>query len=359
MNIEPGAFHTAVVAEPPGLDGDPVILGLDIGGTQIRAAAILSDGTRLARHATATPQGAGPRGEGEVCAACEGLLRDVMARLPAPVRRRVAALGISSAGPVDPWRGVVVDPPNVPGLRNTPVADELEARLGLPAYLERDTNVAALAEHWLGAARGCDDFLYVTVSTGLGGAIFREGSLLLGPDGTAGELGHACLELDDGPRCACGGSGHLEGIASGSGLARQAQDGLAGGASEFLATRAALAPLTGRDVAEGEEAGDRVCAGLMERARRAFALACVGWVNAFNPARIVVGGTLAERQGERWLVPARAAVEGSALAVPARRVRIVPAELGDDVGLVGAWPLVAGRLGDSTWRSARAAPRTL
>jgi len=347
----------AVTSEPPLSANGMVVLGLDIGGTQIRAAAILSDGSRLGRSALATPQEAGGRGESQIYAACERLLRDVLAQLPAPVRGRVVAVGVSSVGPVDPWRGLVVDPPNVPALRDSPLADELEARLGLPAYLERDTNVAALAEHWLGAARGCGDFLYVTASTGLGGAIFREGRLLLGPDGTAGELGHLTLVLEDGPPCGCGGSGHLEGISSGSGLARQAQRELASGTSGFLAERASRAPLTGRDVAEGEDAGDAVCAALMERARRAFAIACVGWVNTFNPDRIVVGGTLAERQGERWLAPARAAVESSALGVPGRRVRIVPAELGEDVGLVGAWPLVVGRHWNPSWRAARQAPR--
>jgi glucokinase len=336
---------------------DLVVLGLDVGGTQIRAAAVLSDGSRLARTAMPTPVGAGPHAEGDIHSTCERLLRDVLAQLSARVRGRVVAVGISSVGPVDPWRGLVVDPPNVPALRDSPLADELEARLGLPAYLERDTNVAALAEHWLGAARGCADFLYVTASTGLGGAIFRSGKLLLGPDGTAGELGHVTLLLADGPECGCGGKGHLEGIASGSGLARQARAGLAAGTSHFLKERAAHAPLTGRDVAEGEQAGDAVCAGLMERARGAFALACVGWVNAFNPEKIVIGGTLAERQGERWLEPARAAVESSALAVPARRVRIVPAELGEDVGLVGAWPLVVGRHGDPAWRAGRGSRR--
>jgi glucokinase len=349
-SADAAAEETAVPPEPV---GGAVVLGLDIGGTQIRAAAVLADGSRLGRRAIATPDGAGAVAEGAVYSACEWLLRAVLEELPAAVRDRVVAVGISSAGPVDPWRGVVVDPPNVPALRDSPLADELEARLGLPAYLERDTNVAALAEHWLGAARGCSDFLYVTVSTGLGGSIFRDGSLLLGPDGTAGELGHVTLLMDDGPACGCGGTGHLEGIASGSGLARQAQAALSSTDSGFLADRAARAALSGRDVAEGEQAGDAVCAALMERARGAFALACVGWVNAFNPEKIVVGGTVAERQGELWLAPARAAVETTVLAPRARRVRIVPAELGEDVSLVGARPLVAGRHGDPAWRTRR------
>ena len=328
-----------------------VVLGLDIGGTQIRAAAVAPNGERHGRRAVATPLAGGPE---PIYAACAALLEGVMADIRPDVRDRVVAIGISAMGPVDPWRGMVVDPPNVVELHDAPLADELEARLGLPAYLDRDTNVAALAEHWLGAARGCRDFLYVTVSTGLGGAIWRDDHLMLGPDGTAGEVGHVCLMPDDGPRCGCGGLGHLEAISSGSGLATQARDVLAAGRSAFLKARSSAAPITGRDVAEGELAGDAACAEIMERARRAFAIACVGWVNAFNPERIVVGGTVAERQGERWLQPARTEVARTGLRDPARRVRIVPAELGNDVGLVGAWPLAEERHGDPVWRARRA-----
>jgi glucokinase len=331
------------------------VLGLDLGGTQIRAAAVMPDGELLDRRSAATPHGSGP---GAILDACARLLVDVRDSLPADVAAGLAAIGISSMGPVDPWRGVVVDPPNVPDLRDAPLAAEVERRLGLPAFLDRDTNVAALGEHWMGAARGHDDFLYVTVSTGLGGAIFREGSLLMGPDGCAGELGHVSLMPFDGPICGCGGVGHLEAISSGSGIARSAAAAVAAdpSCSPFLAARAAPAAaaggvrgaggigrISGRDVADGEAAGDEICHSLMERARRAFAIACVGWVHAFDPDLIVVGGTLAERQGDRWLDPAREEVARTAFRVPAARVKIVAATLGSDVGLVGARPLVAAR----------------
>lgn len=337
---------------------DAVVLALDLGATQIRAAAILAGGDRLERRAAATPVQSGEEG---IFRACAEILFGVRDALPGNVRDRLVAIGISSMGPVDPWRGLVVDPPNLPVLRDSPLADEMERRVGLPAYLERDTNVAALAEHWLGAARGCADFLYVTVSTGLGGAIVRDGALVLGPDGTAGELGHITLIADGGPRCGCGGTGHLEAIAAGAGLAAEAQEALSAGESSFLATRARGPategrPLTAMDVTDGELAGDPTCIRLMERARLAFAIACVGWVNEFNPERIVVGGTLADRQGERWLAPARDQVARTAFRTPAARVRIVPAELGQDVGLVGAWPLVEDRHGDPVWRERSARP---
>ena len=132
------------------IEPDATVLALDIGGSQIRAAAILPDGACLGRLSTPTPATAAE----DIYEAAAALLCDVRDGLDTAVRGRLAAIGISSMGPVDPWRGVVVDPPNVPALRDAPLADEMERRVGLPAYLERDTNVAALAELWRGAARG-------------------------------------------------------------------------------------------------------------------------------------------------------------------------------------------------------------
>lgn len=280
--------------------------------------------------------------------ACANALAAARDGVPRAVRADLAAIGISSPGPVDPFRGVVIEPPNLgPDFRDIPLAADISGALGLPAVLDRDTNVAALAEHAYGAARGCTDFLYLTVSTGIGGAVVTGGRLLRGPDGTAGELGHVPVDLD-GPACGCGGTGHLEALSSGRALARDAREAVLAGRSPFLAARAAeRSPeaLTARDVADGEEAGDPVAGTLMARARQAFAAACVGYVDMFNPDRIVVGGSIADAQGERWLAPARGAVASGAFRTPARRVRIVPAALGPDVSLAGAQPLIADRLG--------------
>ncbi len=338
------------------------VLALDLGGTQVRAAVVLTDGSRIARQATLTPIEEGPQA---IVKACVEMLSAALAAAPADVRPTICGIGISTPGPIDPWSGVIVSPPNLgPDFHDIPVAADLEGALGLPAYLDRDTNVAALGERAFGAARGVDDFLYVTVSTGIGGAIFSAGALLHGPDGMAGELGHVSIELD-GPRCGCGGSGHLEAISSGVALARDARAAVARDSSPFLAARAERAAQGGRGqigpdqldaraVAEGEEAGDPACAALMLHARRAFALACAGFVNAFNPDLIVVGGSIAEHQGDRLLGPARDEVKKAAFRVPGARVRIVPAELGGDVSLAGCQPLVDGRLDDDRWRAGRA-----
>jgi glucokinase len=329
------------------------VLALDVGGTNIRAAVVIDDGTRVVMTKGRTPVADGPDA---ILDACEAALRDVIIKAPDEISRVVVGIGISSPGPLDPWRGVVLGTPNMGAdFIDVPIAAEMENRLGLPAFLERDTNVAALGEQAFGAARGCADFIYLTVSTGVGGAIVSEGRLLHGPDGTAGELGHTPVSMEG--VCGCGATGHLEAFIGGAAMARTARAAIAEGASPFLAARAALKgidAIEARDIAEGEDAGDPMCHAIFEKGRRAFAVACVGFVDALNPTRIVVGGAISDAQGERLLGPARAEVAATAFRTPRDRVHIVHAELGADVGLAGGHPLVIARLGDPAWRGGRA-----
>src|SRR4029079_5517484 len=267
------------------------------------------------------------------------------------VQDSIVGIGVSSPGPVDPRTGFVVEPPNLGSrFRDIPLAPELGKALDLPAFLDRDTNVAALGEHAFGAAQGEDDFIYLTVSTGVGGAIVTGGELLHGPDGLAGELGHVPVTLD-GPRCGCGGLGHVEAYASGAGLAKLAIAAVERGESPFLEERArevGADQLSAVDVSAGEHAGDPACTELMTRARRAVAVGCVGYVNAFNPHRIVIGGSIAEAEGERLLGEVRAAIRDESFKVFSGLVTVVAPALGGDVSLAGAQPLVMRRLQSQT-----------
>jgi len=325
------------------LSSQPVI-AVDLGGTQIRAAVVLPDGTRLARVDHRTPKEQGPEA---VVADCRQAARTARDGVPRAVADAIAGVGVSSPGPVDPRTGVVVEPPNLgPRFRDIPLARELSDALGLPAFLDRDTNVAALGERAFGAAQGEDDFIYLTVSTGVGGAIVTGGELLHGPDGLAGELGHVPVSFD-GPRCGCGGIGHVEAYASGAGLAKLARAAVDRGESPFLEARAreiGAEQLSAVDVSAGEHAGDPACTELMTRARRAVAVGCVGYVNAFNPHRIVIGGSIAEAEGERLLGLIRRTIREEGFKSLARHVTVVPAGLGGDVSLAGAQPLVMSRL---------------
>ena len=294
-------------------------------------------------------------------AACRAVAREARASVNPDIARDLAGVGLSSPGPVDPVRGVVVEPPNLgPEFRDIPLAVALSESEDLPAFLDRDTNVAALGEQAFGAARGIEDFIYLTVSTGVGGAIVTGGEILHGPEGFAGELGHVVVEMD-GPRCGCGGPGHVEAIAAGVALAREARALVATDRSPYLAEQAkalgGAAELSAKELADGALAGDLACIQVMDRARRALAAACVGYVNTFNPHRIVIGGSIADAEGERLLGPIREAIATEAFPVLARRVTVVPAALGGDVSLAGAQPLVMRALsGARTVDANRGAP---
>ncbi len=319
------------------------VLALDLGGTQVRAAVVAPGGHVGPVERRPTPV---EGGVDAVVAACISAVRAARDAHRAAGGEAPWVVGISSPGPVDPDHGVVVDPPNLgPAFRDVPLAAALSEATGLPAVLDRDTQVAALAEGTFGVARGCRDFVYLTVSTGIGGAIVSDGRLLRGPDGAAGELGHLVVDRT-GPDCACGARGHLEAIASGSGIARAARRACPAGTVGPLADLIVLhgPAFGGRHVAEAEQVGDPLAVAIMADARDAFAQSCVAIVDVFNPELVVVGGGLAAGQGDAWLDPARAAVRALAFRRQGARARIVPAALGDAVGLVGALVLAEERL---------------
>ncbi len=317
------------------------MLALDLGATQMRACLVDSAGAVSHRRDRPTKPDRGPDA---VRADAIELLRSVLDELTPERRRDLVGVGVSAPGPLDPSTGVLIEPPNMGlGFRDQPLGEPVSAALRLPVVVERDTHVAALGEQAFGAGRGVSDFVYLTLSTGVGGAIVTDGRLLTGPDGVAGEIGHLPVLLD-GPLCGCGARGHLEALASGVGIARAGREAALDGSSPALARRSReVGPETidARAVAEAAAAGDEQAGRIMDRARQAFGAAAVGLVNVLNPERIIVGGGIAETHGADWLAYARAEVERLAFRIPGARVRIVPAELGADVSLVGAAPLVA------------------
>jgi glucokinase len=309
------------------------VLSLDFGGTQIRTAVALADGTLIGRHASRTPRDAESIVQ-RCVSQLQETLSDASGVAPAP-----ADLAISAPGPLDPYSGVLLTPPNLDrGLWDFPFAKTVGDAVGLPAVMAVDTQVAVLAEGAFGAGAGLADYIYMTVSTGVGGGVVSGGRLLRGADGLAGEIGHLTIDMN-GPLCGCGMPGHLESFSSGTGIAKRAKEaGLQGPGGRDLEAR---------DVVDLEESGDPAAASIMNDARRAFAAAIVSIVDVFNPSRIIVGGGIAIGQGERLFDPAREALRRSGYTRQAARVELVPAQLGDDVGLVGGLSLVRlARLGD-------------
>jgi glucokinase len=316
-----------------------------VGGTHLRTAVVDAAGAVHARRHGRTPTASG--GPAIVDASAAALRATLEAWLTGG-GARPTGLGISAPGPLDPRTGVTIDPPNLgDSFHGLSLGPPLGAALDLPWAVEKDTNVAVLGETWVGAAAGFRDVVYITVSTGVGGGVLSDGRLITGPDRSAGELGHLVADMD-GPICGCGGRGHLEGISSGSGMARSARTALETGADApglaAVAARIAPAPLEAVHVSEAAEAGDAVAQGIIDRARRAFAACVVSIVDMFGPDRIVVGGGIAIAWGDALLQPARDLVARTAFRVQAARVRIVPAALGDDAGLIGSLPLVRSAL---------------
>jgi glucokinase len=346
------------LASAPRYNGDLVdeaagqpILAIDLGGTQIRAAYVGPDLHLASRRAIETNDQEGVNAVVDrLCTLAAETMADARAAgLAAP-----AGLGISSPGPLDPWRGVVVAPPNLAGWRDVPLVDRVEAVLDLPTFLERDTNVAVMAEWRHGAARDAGNVIYITVSTGIGGGIVVDGRPVIGPDGTAGEVGHVTVELD-GPLCGDGSPGHAEAIGSGTAIAREGRVLLADGRAPRLA---AIYSASGADelgaehVAAAADEGEAECQAILERAWVAIGALCSSLVNLLNPEVIVIGGSIAAHRPELFDVVGRE-IERRSFAIPARRVRVVPAQFGDDVSLIGLLPIVNERLRDPAYRRGR------
>ncbi len=322
------------------------VLAIDLGGTQIRAAHVAPDLTVSARTAVPTNPDEGPDAVIDRICAVAG---EVRSRIESLGLEPPCGIGISSPGPLDPWRGVVVAPPNLPGWVDIPLADRVEAALGMPTLLERDTNVAMMAEWRHGAARNADDAIYITVSTGIGGGIVARGEPLQGSDNTAGEIGHMTIDLD-GPLCGDGMPGHAEAIGSGTAIARDGRLLLERGEAPILAKLAATTETVDAAlVAQAADAGDLACQAVYERAYVAVGALCASLVMAFNPQVIVIGGSIASHR-PRMLEVARREIDRRAYPGPAHRARLTPARFGDDVSLIGSVPIVNERLDDPAYR---------
>ncbi len=319
-------------------DDRTLYIGIDLGGTSMRAAVGRSDGTLLATHKAPTPGAEG--------------LDSVVEGIVATARRAcdqagfhleaAARWGVAAPGPVDRHDGSIYDPPNLPGWRTVPLRALLEERTGKPVAVGNDANLAAVAEWRHGAGMGSNDMVYLTVSTGVGGGVIAGGRLLVGRRGAAGELGHMTVEVD-GPPCGCGNRGDLEALTSGTAIARMARDELARDARVDTTLRVYGDRVTAIDVVAAARSGDALATAIMVRAATALGAGVVNIVNIFNPEVVVIGGGVAQA-GALLFDPVRAAVATHAMRLPAMDVRVEPAHFGDNAGLIGAVSLAAGAL---------------
>lgn len=355
--------------EDAGFQTLPLVAGIDLGGTQIRAA-VLRGAHIYARAATLTGEDPTPeRVFPRIYATLQQALDEANVELD-----EIAGIGVALPGPLNNRTGVIYSPPNLPAWRAVPLLDILRAQYEKPIFVENDANAAALGEHLFGAGRNCKDMVYLTVSTGIGGGIIANGQILEGVNGTAGELGHMTIDWQ-GERCSCGNIGCLEALASGTAIARQANAAIAAGqGAELLAfvrtmlehpaeipdkralprqdmstqpldEEIALEPERGSDltvtahtVARAAEAGLPVARAIITRAAEALGVGLVNILHIFSPEVIILGGGVMQ-MGSMLMEPALRVVQERTMSANREQARIIPAQFGKNAGLVGAGAL--------------------
>lgn len=311
--------------------GESMVGGIDIGGTKIAVGLARPSGELVARDSFATPSAGGP---------LRALLLSA-ARLEAMVEEQehqLRAVGVGCCGPLDRLAGRILDPPNLPGWRSVPLVEVLREALGVPIFLENDCNAAALGQLRFGAGRGVDDFLYVTISTGIGAGIVVGRKLYRGLGDGAGEMGHQTLD-PRGPVCRCGNRGCLEALASGTALARRAREAALRG--ENVAAITSRAPCGGgeieaRHVVEAARDGDPLARRLCDETLEWLAIGIANAITLLAPRRVILGGGLAFAWGNDALWALRTRIGARVRLVPVDAVEIVLAEHGTDAGLHGA-----------------------
>lgn len=301
------------------------IVAVDLGGTRFRVALFDTvDGppSRVVRHPSEADQG--PE---HVIDLIVSAIADIQRTSGQPIFR----IGVAAPGPLDPWKGLVFAPPNMPGWDDeTPLASILEQRTGIRTVLGNDANLAAVGEHRSGAGKGVKNLVYLTISTGIGGGVIADDKLLLGEHGLAGELGHVTID-PMGPPCNCGGRGHLEAFASGTAIAEVARARLARGDESSITTGDAT---TTKDIADAARNGDPLAIQIFANAASHLGVGIANFVYCFDPALVILGGAVTNA-GDLLFDPIRSWVDE--LVMPRfRGVPIVRAALGDDAGLYGA-----------------------
>jgi glucokinase len=282
------------------------VLGIDIGGTKI-AAGVVDSGARVLESAVVPARAA----EGFAVSFAQ-----LEAAIEATMRDDVTAIGICAPGPLNPKTGVVINPPNLPGWVNVPLAERISRAYGLPCRVENDANAAGLAEALFGAARGYSTVFYVTVSTGIGSGIVLDGKIHHGKSGQAGEGGHVTIDYRSDSICGCGTPGCIEALASGTAIARRA-----GMPAEEVGCAAAK--------------GDARAIGILEETALMLAAWLGSVVNLLDPDIIVIGGGVAQI-GEPLFSRLRALVPARSINQFAAETPIVPAALGPHSGILGA-----------------------
>jgi glucokinase len=315
-----------------------VVVGIDLGGTIVRAGALSLEGKLLAVKEQTIEARRGPQiGMARIQTLIGSVCRDSDGG-------DLLGVGIGCSGPVDPENGVISNPHTLPTWENVPIVAWLTDRLGVPVALENDADVAALGEYWQGAGKNVSRLYAVTVGTGIGAALIIDGQIYRGLDGAHPDGGHHVVD-PSGPVCYCGAHGCWESLTSGSAIARRAQERI----SEFPLSQ--ILEMAGGDpsrinarlVAEAAQLGDPFSEEIMAQAANFFSLGLINIVMLFVPEVIVLSGGVM-KSVDLFMPAIQNVLRKHDVMVPASRVRVIPAALGYYAGLYGAAYTIIKRL---------------
>ncbi len=315
------------------------IVGLDIGGTKIAAGFVRPDGTVISKITRPT------FAEKGFSFSIERVFRTVeelIAESGEP-GEDIAGIGVCAPGPLDPENGIVYNPPNLPGWKNVPLVEMLQKRFKVEVRMDNDANAAGIAELLWGAAEGCRDVFYVTVSTGIGTAVIIGGRIYHGKNGMAGEAGHVTINSDSEKKCNCGTPGCIESIASGTSVARDFKEMLRRKKitdSPVVSLAGGLESITMEHIAAAAENGDTLALETIQAQGKNIGIWLGGMISVLDPEMIVIGGGVS-LVGDMLFQPIRETIPKNTINPFASETPVVQAKLRKDVGICGAASLLS------------------
>ncbi len=322
----------------PSLQEHRLFLGLDLGGTNIKAGVVDDRGTVLSRCKRPTEAAKGPQ---------VGLanLKDAAQRATAEAGvtlEQITAVGLASPGTMDLQAGMLLHPHNLPGWDDLPIREEMARRLNRPTVLQNDANAAAYGEYWVGAARDVEILVMYTLGTGVGGGIVIHGRILEGAHSHGSECGHVIIQMDGGRLCASGQYGTLEAYCGGRAVVERCRElldsGRASVLNEWVAAGRKLEP---KLIAEAAEQGDELAREIVLETARYLGVGITSVMHVVDPHMVLIGGAMtwggnATALGRAFLERVREEVRARAFPIPAQRTIIEYASLGGDAGFIGA-----------------------
>jgi len=307
---------------------DEYLIGVDVGGTKVAAGLVNSVGEIT--HQTRTPMVAA-----DAAAGLAAVKSTIDAVRSASTQSSISAIGICAPGPLDPRTGVVINPPNLPGWRDFPLAAEISSAYHLPVRVDNDGNAAALAEALWGAGRGYRNVFYATIGTGIGTGIIFDGHIYHGRTGAAAEGGHMSIDYR-GPRCGCGKLGCIEALASGPAIARRASEKIAAGHRSSILdhARGHLDRITSEMVAQASSAGDPLATEVLHETAGFLTVWLGNIVDLLEPDVIIIGGGAAAML-QPMLIEMRDGLRKWSVNSRCQEIPLVTAHYGADAGIAG------------------------